>query len=222
VVGEPDSSIEIDGGAINHFVWCCPEIGILPPTPYLSASKVTLVGNTTKGSGGGLWSDAPFSLVNVTIANNQAATGSGIANKAPAGLGRLVNVTVARNVAAAGGASIATDTALRLSNTIVARASGTPGSDCAGPIDAAGGGNLASDTSCHADQSGVNPRLASTLAKSNGSYTPVLLLLDGSPAIDRGTGPGCPAKDQRNIVRPIDGDGGGRATCDVGAVEYKP
>jgi large repetitive protein len=224
VVGESDPSIEIDGGAINHFVWCCPETGILPPTPYLSASKVTLVGNTTKGSGGGLWSDAPFSLVNVTITNNQAATGSGIANKAPAGLGRLGNVTVARNVAAAGGASVDTETSLRLSNTIVARASGSPGSDCAGPIDSAGG-NLASDMSCNltsVDQSGVDPRLASTLAKSNGSYTPVLLLLAASPAVDRGTGPGCPAKDQRNIIRPIDGDGDGRATCDAGAVEYKP
>ena len=72
------------------------------------------------------------------------------------------------------------------------------------------------------DQGGVDPRLASTLTKSNGSYTPVLLLLATSPAIDRGYGPGCPAKDQRNIVRPIDGDGDGRATCDAGAVEYKP
>ena len=225
VVGEPDpstsiDSTSIDGGAIDHFVWCCPELRLAPPAS-LSASKVTLVGNTTKGSGGGLWSDAPFSLVNVTIANNQAATGSGVANKAPAGLGKLVNVTVARNVAAAGGASIATDTALRLSNTIVAKKPDTPGTDCAGPIDSVGG-NLARDTSCQAEQSGVNPGLASTLAKSNGSYTPVLLLLAGSAAIDRGYGPGCPAKDQRNIVRPIDGDRDGRATCDVGAVEYKP
>jgi hypothetical protein len=226
VVGEPDpstsiDSTSIDGGAIDHFVWCCPELGPLPPTASLSASKVTLVGNTTNGDGGGLWSDAPFSLVNVTIANNRAATGSGIANKAPAELGRLVNVTVARNVAAAGGASLASQTSLTLSNTIVAKKPDTPGTDCAGPIYSVGG-NLASDTSCHAEQSGVSPRLASTLATSNGSYTPVLLLLAGSPAIDRGFGLGCPSKDQRNVDRPLDGDGDGRAICDVGAVERRP
>jgi len=44
-------------------------------------------------------------------------------------------------------------------------------------------------------------------------------LYKGSAAIDAASNAGCPANDQRGIVRPQDGDGTGGAVCDIGAYE---
>jgi hypothetical protein len=215
ILGERSGRNTAVGGAIVN----------LGESSSLDAVNVTLDGNTAGGEGGGLWSNGPFSLRNVTIVNNTAPTGSAIATTTPTGLARLVNVTVAGNTAQPGGASIDTRHPLQLSNTIIARKRGTPGADCTGPL-ASQGGNLASDHSCQLDsakdQSGVNPQLAKVLRRSRRSYTPVLALLARSPAIDLGAGPGCPGTDQRGIPRPLDGDRDGQATCDAGAFEYKP
>ena len=170
---------------------------------------------------GWLWASAPFSLVNVTVTGNTATIGSGILNLTAPKQARIANVTVAGNIAQVGGASIATETSLRLSNAIVARQPGTPGSDCSGPIRSAGG-NLASDNSCQFGRPGLDPGLASRLRRSQGSFTPVLALLAGSPAIDHGVGRSCPGRDQRGIRRPVDGDQDGRKLCDAGAFEYRP
>ena len=53
------------------------------------------------------------------------------------------------------------------------------------------------------------------------SAIPILDLAPGSTAIDNGVNAGCPARDARNLVRPIDGDGIGGAVCDVGAIEWR-
>lgn len=42
----------------------------------------------------------------------------------------------------------------------------------------------------------------------------------GSPAIDAGDNALCPDTDIRGFVRPVDGDGDGSATCDIGAYEW--
>jgi hypothetical protein len=47
----------------------------------------------------------------------------------------------------------------------------------------------------------------------NGGPTPTHALLIGSPAIDAGTAEGCPATDQRGVLRPQ-----GKA-CDMGSLE---
>jgi hypothetical protein len=70
----------------------------------------------------------------------------------------------------------------------------------------------------------INPRLG-PLA-DNGGPTLTHALLRGSPAIDQGTGVtsatffDCPETDQRGFSRPVDGDGDGRAACDIGAYEF--
>jgi hypothetical protein len=58
----------------------------------------------------------------------------------------------------------------------------------------------------------------------NGGFTLTHALGAGSPAIDAGNpDPAtCPYKDQRGFPRPVDGDGDGVATCDIGAFEYEP
>ena len=64
---------------------------------------------------------------------------------------------------------------------------------------------------------GVDPMLG-PLA-DNGGPTRTHALIAGSPAVDSGDDPNCPATDQRGFSRPADGDGDSTATCDMGAFE---
>lgn len=69
------------------------------------------------------------------------------------------------------------------------------------------------------DQSAVAVRGVGTLA-DNGGSTLTLALAPTSPAVDHGDNSVCEVLDQRGVTRPLDGDGDGTATCDVGAFEY--
>ena len=80
------------------------------------------------------------------------------------------------------------------------------------------GFNLDSDGTCRqspTDVTAANPRLGSLA--DNGGPTKTHALLAGSAAIDSGAV--CPAKDQRGVSRPRDGDRNGSAACDRGAFE---
>ncbi len=78
-----------------------------------------------------------------------------------------------------------------------------------------GGHNLDSGSSCNftkpGDLSNRNPLLGPL--QDNGGRTPTLALQAGSPAIDAGDLIGCPATDQRGVLRPQHGQ------CDIGAFE---
>lgn len=82
------------------------------------------------------------------------------------------------------------------------------------------GHNLSSDNSCQLDQpsdlSNADPLLG-PLANNSG-LTPTQELRLGSLAIDAGSS-NCPIRDQRNNIRPVDGDNDGKAICDIGAFE---
>jgi len=80
------------------------------------------------------------------------------------------------------------------------------------------GGSAAWNPSFGTDGGGnldVDPRLGPLLASRLGA-TQTLLPGTGSPAIDAGNDTGCPAEDERGIVRPQG------AHCDIGAVETFP
>lgn len=57
--------------------------------------------------------------------------------------------------------------------------------------------------------------------QDNGGPTKTIALVAGSPAIDAVTDGSCPPPetDQRGVARPIDGDRGGTAECDIGVFE---
>ena len=109
-------------------------------------------------------------------------------------------------------------TPIQVSNTLIATS--RSGVNCIGVI-ASGDYNLDDGHSCTlagvGDQSAVNPMVA-PLA-DNGGLLPTVALLRSSPAIDAANN--CPAIDERGFARPIDGNGDGVATCDIGAFEYR-
>jgi len=185
----------------------------------LVGEGVTISGNTAD-RGGGISNDFTLTFTNVTVSGNTASTsGGGLRTSAVA---TLTNVTFSGNGAPTGGA-IDNLGDVTLAGVIVANSTGSP--NCAlalGSTLLSSGYNLDSGSSCGlsavGDLSNTDPQL-DTL-RDNGGPTLTHALLAGSPAIDAGS-PDCPppAKDQRGIDRPADGNLDGTATCDIGAVE---
>ena len=159
-----------EGGAIRHF---SGSLAITNST--ISGNHASASAGATGARGGGVISDVPATLTNVTIVGN-TATGNG----------------------PSGGNLVAPDAALR--NTLIA--GGVP-ANCSFTV-ASAVGSLETGTTCGlgpANRSAVaNPRLGPLAANSGPTLTHALLT--GSPAVDTGTKTGAPATDQRGIKRP--------------------
>ncbi|MGA9856347.1 MAG: choice-of-anchor Q domain-containing protein [Solirubrobacteraceae bacterium] len=168
------------------------------------------------GYGGGIInlfrSTAQF--VNLTIAQNasgRGGTGGGASANFPAG---------ANGTSGHGGGIYATSSSPTLQNTILFK-NGT-GGDCRGTI-TDGGHNLILSAStlggivtdpCNVSGFATGDPKLEALA-DNGGPTQTMRLQSGSAAIDQvpAHGAGCPATDQRGVIRP------GGAACDIGAYE---
>ncbi len=198
----------------------------------LSVNSSTFSGNSSM-YGGGIFNgndvgDNKLTIVNSTISDNNAGDGGGICNGIYYGHEYYGTITVTNSTLSdnnadgeGGGLYNYPDLGMAtLNNSIITYS--THGGNCAGyPITDAGhniedkdtcGFDLANDSKPNSD-----PKLG--VLQDNGGPTWTHALLMGSRAIDAGDDAQCPEKDQRGILRPIDGDGDGMARCDIGSFE---
>lgn len=188
----------------------------------VTMTGVTVNGNTAGRFGGGIFNGKTITLTNVTISGNTASSkGGGFHNVVTA---TLTNVTISDNSGDGFFQDGYPSTNATFKNTIIAN--NTAANCYLIKALTSQGYNLSSDNSCAGsftapgDLNNTNPLLGALA--DNGGATQTHALQSGSPAIDAGTNTGCPSADQRGVTRPLDGNGDGSATCDIGAFEYNP
>lgn len=187
--------------------------GIYTSKGFVQLAGVTLSGNTVELAGGGLFNtEGDTALTNVTVSGNAAGEmAAGIYNS-PGDI-QLTNVTLSGNSAPYAGGIFHEIGAVLLKNTLLAQ--GTTGENCVGVV---GAFSLADDATCHFGGGRDDVDLLLGPLAANGGPTLTHLPDPASPALDGGTGAGCPAADQRGLSRTGPGTG---SACDVGAVEYQ-
>jgi hypothetical protein len=176
----------------NSVIWNNKRVGVV------NEGKLTMLNVTISGNGDtGLEALADVSLSYVTItANGVQTNGNGISTQ---------------------GGSVTT-----FANSIV-YGNGPAGYYQCGyagwPKNSDGGYNVFADTSCsYSAGSGsiiADPKLKPL--NGAGSFTLTHALTPGSPAIDLVPNSKCVTRDQRNVTRPVDGNGDGTSACDAGA-----
>jgi ASPM-SPD-2-Hydin domain-containing protein len=168
-----------------------------------------IVGNSSPDDAGIYWSDPPAALVNNTITDGKAATGSSTSIVVANGLNDSIvianNLVVASNVATNGFYCVSggIPTPLNFYNNDIFSSKGT-----------AYGGTCT-------DQTGTDGNLSlgpDFVGKSN------FRLKGGSPAIDAGSdaAPDLPSTDLAGNSRIINGNDGPTAIIDIGAYEFVP
>jgi len=175
----------------------------------------TVDGNSAADVGGGILTNGTVSLLNATISDNvsgsDASFGGAGLNSFGGGTFLLKNTIVADNASGAGASNC-----------------GCTGGACTGGQFVSQGHNLENTDSCSlsatGDLPGTDPQLKALANNGGLSDTRALPSIRAgdsttSPAIDTGTDTGCPNNDQRESLRPADGDLNGTAHCDIGAFE---
>jgi predicted outer membrane repeat protein len=179
------------------------------------------------GWGGGLANSylANPSLTNVTFSANSAEVGGGGMYNEDLSNSQLTNVTFFGNSAEVAGGGIyngllgTNASNSELTNTIVWANSPDQIFNQAGSTTTVTYSVIQGD-SIYPGEGNINADPLLQPQADNGVFTFTHALGAGSSAIDTGSPVGCPVIDQRGFPRPVDGDGDGVATCDIGAFEY--
>ena len=188
----------------------------------LTLLNSTLAQNQARSGGGIEHSGIALHLTNDTISNNTASdNGGGFYNRADA---IILNVTMSGNLASGpdtGGNIFNDNASMAIKNSILANSAADGNCFNSDGILTSQGFNLVSGNSCGFNGNGdiINTDPLLGQLQDNGGITFTHALAADSPAIDKGTNSGCPATDQRGFSRPADGDGNGTMTCDIGAYE---
>lgn len=189
-------------------------------TGNITISNSAIVGNITKGSGGGLFSELSdsFNIVNTTIAKNQAISyeGGGIYNLN--GPMKCINCTIADNIATLGGGIFQKDSngKFEIQNTILTDNSAASGYDCQGEVTSLGNNVIGNIDDCIITKAGgdvfsnagaVLDSFEDNGQAGNGHY----VLLSTGKAVNSGNPAAC---------LPLDQIGNKRVgVCDIGAIE---
>ncbi len=179
------------------------------------------------GGGGGMVSyepDSLTSLTNVTFHGNISGS-SGGGFDIYEGTAALINVTISENFGGLGGGINAEEaSSVSLKNTIISgNTTAYMGPECAGTFNSLGYNLVKDPKDCTltGDETGNLYGVDAMLGPlaDNGGPTLTQALHPLSPALDSVANNQCPPTDQRGITRPLDGNGDGEATCDMGAYE---
>lgn len=206
--------------------------GAIGSTGTLAVKWALFHGNSAPRGAGILSYQGNLTVENSTFSGNVAYTyGAAIASEAGANPGKLTISSSTFTANTGGGATIFNGTSDAALPALVQNslAWGNTGGAITNSganaqmtvVDSLVEGGCPANTTCsNADILNVDPRLG-PLA-DNGGFSKTHVLLPGSPAIDSADEATCPANDQRDVSRPVDGDKNGTARCDIGAVEVVP
>lgn len=233
--GTPTGAFSGQGGAISIFG---PATGTVP----VFAIESSYFGGNRADNGAGVFArSVRLNATNVAFHDNAGrAAGAILLGRIVGGttLGELglVNVTFWNNATQLAGfgadLQLVADSAVVRSLRNVLFAPSAAGSQCSPAVFQAdaGAANFVAGSDCVAFlpggetitlEFGATNTFGLQAPSDRDSAIPILDLALGSIAIDNGANAGCPARDARNLVRPVDGDGNGSAVCDVGAIEWR-
>lgn len=189
----------------------------------VSITDSTLRYNISNGDGGGIWNYGTLTLTNSTLSMNTSDDwGAGIYNYY--GTLDVNNSTLSDNFAGYDGGIFNHGGQVTLSSSIIANDIDGYGANCFGDPIIDAGYNIEDTDTCglnSANGSLINTDPLLGPLQDNGGPTLTHALLPGSPAIDSGLNRLCPRTDQRGFKRPVDGNGDGTRTCDIGSFELQ-
>jgi hypothetical protein len=200
----------------------------------LTMNRCTVDGNVATGNnGGGIWNlgaTAVLNMTNCTVSGNVAAAGNGggIVSSPAGATVNLTYCTLAYNASSGTGGGVhaadGSEGAVTLHASILGQNQASASPDCSGTLVSGGSNVLTSASGCtFIGTPGTNlvadPKLGSL--QRNGGLTRTHALQPGSPAMDFVQPGSCGINptDQRELVRPQDGERNGTSVCDAGAYE---